>query len=217
MKIFFTEADLWTENKPLQTEVKKAISSAYKDVRKLLPDISRKLSYVVQANTWAWQIIPQYGIGAYALNGDMVIIFIDAKVPYGEASLLKNTYETVFHESNHTVRYNRGFGSGNNFLQGCIFEGIATVFERHRTESQPLFGDYNPVEAKQWLEEIKQQGSNINYSEYKFTHPDGRKWIAYKVGTYIVDEALRKSGKTIEEITLLDYDDIERLAEVSTR
>jgi hypothetical protein len=29
-----------------------------------------------------------------------------------------------------------------------------------------------------------------------FKHPDGRLWIGYRAGTYLVDRAMAKSGKT---------------------
>jgi uncharacterized protein YjaZ len=47
-----------------------------------------------------------------------------------------------------------------------------------------------------------------------FKHSDGRKWIGYKVGTWIVDEALKRSKKTIEQLTQLDCAEVRRLARV---
>jgi hypothetical protein len=35
-----------------------------------------------------------------------------------------------------------------------------------------------------------------------FQHPDGRRWIAYKVGTYLVDRAIAASGKSSAELVL---------------
>jgi uncharacterized protein YjaZ len=47
-----------------------------------------------------------------------------------------------------------------------------------------------------------------------FTHTDGRKWIGYKVGTYIIDQAMKNSGKSVIELTQMECVDILKLAKV---
>lgn len=45
-----------------------------------------------------------------------------------------------------------------------------------------------------------------------FRHPDGRRWIAYKVGTYLVDRAVRASGKTPAELVVTSTRELVELA-----
>ena len=47
-----------------------------------------------------------------------------------------------------------------------------------------------------------------SWEEYMFIHPDGRRWIGYKVGTYIVDEAIKRSEKSVIELTQMECTDI---------
>lgn len=41
------------------------------------------------------------------------------------------------------------------------------------------------------------------YGKWMFQHIDGRKWIGYKVRTYIIEKALKASGKNLIELTTL--------------
>ena len=63
---------------------------------------------------------------------------------------------------------------------------------------KPLWGLYDKKVIKDWVEEIRALPDGIVNDEYLYLHSDGRKWIGYKVGTYIVDEAMKKSGKTLK-------------------
>jgi uncharacterized protein YjaZ len=38
--------------------------------------------------------------------------------------------------------------------------------------------------------------------------------MGYKVGTWLIDEALKKSGKTVNELTIMPNEDIIKLSEV---
>jgi hypothetical protein len=43
-------------------------------------------------------------------------------------------------------------------------------------------------------------------------HPDGRRRIGYKVGTYWVDQAMAKSGRSIADLTNMSTADVLALA-----
>lgn len=63
-----------------------------------------------------------------------------------------------------------------------------------------------------WLQEIGAAKDDWSKRDALFfDHPGGRRWIAYKTGTWIIDRALRNSDKTIIELTTLPADDIMKL------
>jgi len=101
-----------------------------------------------------------------------------------------------------------------DFLDSCIMEGLATVFERDYAKVDPLWGRYDPAETADWLTEIQAADNALDFYEYMFKHPDGRRWIGYKVGCYIVDAAKQNSKKSVLELTRLECSEILGLAEI---
>lgn len=65
---------------------------------------------------------------------------------------------------------------------------------------------------RQWLIDLR-TAKDPNNPKWYGDHPDGRKNIAYKVGAWIVDRAIEKSGKSIIELTRMNYKDIIALAD----
>ena len=45
------------------------------------------------------------------------------------------------------------------------------------------------------------------------THPDGTRWIGYRAGTYLVDRAMRASGKSAADLVAMPTEDLLRLAQ----
>ena len=214
MKIFFAESVFWDDRQELQSRYEEMVKASYQEAGQLLPDISERVSFIVQAVPWAGELIPETGEGAWTYNGELIGLFIDPTLPYGKEKLLENACGAVFHELNHSARFMLGLRDDTDFLSSCIFEGLATVFARERANFEAPWSKYEIGDAKKWLEEIENKGDAIDWSDYKFTHPDGRKWIGYKVGTYIVDQALTCSKKSIEELTKLESSEIKKLAEL---
>jgi uncharacterized protein YjaZ len=212
MKVLFTDSDFWTKDRQnLKEQIQGTITSSYKDVREVLPYISSNVNVVVQVNHW--ESIPKVGGGGHTRNSELVLIFLDPDLPLGEEGLLDYTKSTTWHELNHAARFNAvEWSTDSSFINYCIIEGLATVFERDYTGYNPPWGEYKESETKDWVKEIKGLGNNYVWSQYMFLHPDGRKWIGYKTGTYIVDQALKNSKKTISELTKLEYKEILKLA-----
>lgn len=52
------------------------------------------------------------------------------------------------------------------------------------------------------------------YWQWMFQHPDGRRWIGYRAGTYIADKAIRASGCSAAELAETPTDEFLRLAGV---
>jgi uncharacterized protein YjaZ len=208
MKVLYAESDFWGQHKSFIQKYEAEVEKAYELCRKLLSNLSDSITFVVQASDT--ESIPELGLGAWAKNAELIILAIDPGIPYGEKETLTRVRGLVFHELNHTVRLKAGLWQ-KSFIDNCVFEGLGTAFERDFAKSAPLWGIYKKNEAKEWLEEVSSVAANDHY-DYMYRHADGRRWIGYKVGTYIVDQAKEISGKSIPELTTLDYVEIKQLA-----
>ncbi len=213
MKIHFADSKYGTA---LPTGFKqrygREIKKAYKQVAKLLPFGSPHINFFVQPRTYV--LIEETGDNARTLNSEFIELAFDpTRDKKGLEVILAGVRHAVFHEMHHAARYNIPL-MHKTFLDNCILEGLATVFTRDYAQEDAGWAKY-PDDVQEWLQEIIDKNDMFYWQEYMFMHPDGRRWIGYKVGTYIIDEALKKSGKTVIELTQLECGEIMKLAELS--
>lgn len=210
MKVVFTaSADSAPAIKALQPKIKRTIITAHKDATKLLSNVEPDVTYIVQEA--AWMAPPEVGVGGSTYTSKLILLSFDNDSPHNDQKLLKLLREAVFHEVNHAARYQVPFWH-NTVLDAAIMEGLATVFERDKADSTPPWGKYKVAEVRKWLKEIRSLKGHDRWHDYFYKNPDGRRWIGYKTGTWIVDQAMHTSGKTIEELTMMDAKDILKLA-----
>lgn len=214
MKIIYAESDFWDKNKDFTEKYENTIVKTYKKAKKLISFIPEEVTFVCQTNNW--ECIKETGDGGFTRSSRLLLLSMDPSMPYDEKVFLKNVESTVLHELNHSARYEQGIMHGK-FLDNCIMEGLATVFEREYSErGKPLWADYDSSVIKSWFKEIVSvTKKSFSWRDYMYRHPDGRRWMGYKVGTWIVDEAIINSGKNIEELTLCTNEEILDLAKLS--
>jgi len=127
--------------------------------------------------------------------------------------------ETVFedgsascfaHEAHHAARYVAA-GSAvfdDRVISAAVFEGLATAFEEEITGNVPPWGLYDDVEADWWVEELRQLAPGTNSRPWRFLHPDGRRWIAYRAGKRIIDRAKQATGSTAADLVAASTDEV---------
>lgn len=126
----------------------------------------------------------------------------------------------IFHEGYHI---GQGFYNSNpcSAIEAAIYEGCATVFERTYTDSTPKWGDYSMHDDETlhtWLEEIKTitadqyfEPTGDTWRKWAFYDPETKEsWKIYKVGTWIVENALRKEELDIIDLNTMSADEILR-------
>lgn len=187
------------------------VRRAYRDVSKLLSFGSRHINFFVQPREF--NLIPETQDNAHTHNSEFIELAFNPRADAkGLRVILDGVRASVFHEMNHAARFNIPIFHPR-FIDHCIMEGLATVFERDYGGSEPPYGRY-PENVVDWLQEIVEKQDAISWEAYSFDHPDGRRWVAYKVGTYLIDEAMKNSGKTVVELTQMECADILKLANV---
>jgi uncharacterized protein YjaZ len=212
MKIHFAESKYDRKLSPEYVKLyKKEIEKAYKEVTKLLPFGSRRINFFVQPRTF--YLIEPTGDNARTMNKEFIELAFD---PTRDKKALKvildGVKHSVYHEMSHAARFNISIWH-KTFLDNCVLEGLATVFTRDYANEDARWAKY-PKNVKDWLQEIIDKNDMFYWEEYMFSHPDGRKEIGYKVGTYIIDEAIKNSGKSVIELTKMECKDILKLAKI---
>lgn len=212
MKIIALESSEWEEagdHGVSRDEITTVLTAVGEEVGKIL-ELPEHLNITVRPNSHSYHLIPQTGDGARTVDTELVEYVFDPKLPYGKEALLRTLRESIFHELNHVYRWMESEYDGH-ILNSAVFEGSATVFETDYAGASPLWGKYDGEPMDDWLKELATKSSR-DYSDYFFDHPDGRKWIGYKVGTWLVREAMKNSGKGVVDLTRTPWREMVELA-----
>lgn len=210
MKIHVADSQYWKMlGEAFQKQYVAEIERAYKEANRLLPFGSTHLNFFVQPSPFGF--IKETGNGGFTFNSGLIQLRFDPECRIGKQKILENVRAVVFHEMNHAARWHKLIWHTTP-VDMCIFEGLATVFERDYANWRPLWSKYKKDDAKKWLKEVKALPDGLLSDEYRFKHSDGRRWISYKVGTYLIDEAMANSSKTVIELTQMECADILGLA-----
>lgn len=144
-----------------------------------------------------------------------IVAIISEEYPGGVLQAARDGMKSViFHEFHHLTR---GWSiHQNDYAPGIdnavINEGLAVVFAEEYVGIRHEVNAYTE-EAHQWAEEILQLPKNANYSHWMSGHhPDGRTFIGYRTGNYVIRKAMEVSGKDVMELSELSPAEIYALA-----
>jgi hypothetical protein len=182
------------------------------EVKKLLPMLPPRLQ--IRARTGR-DVNDQTGQTAVVIPPDIVYWTVDHNRPGGvEAIARKQLRATLFHEFHHLARATAV--ATTTLLDHAVTEGMATAFERDFGGQPTPWGDY-PESVEQWVAELQALPPDEPREPWLFRHPDGRRWIGFKVGVYLVDRAARSSGRSPAELTTLPTSQVIAMADSDRR
>lgn len=184
--------------------------AAYAEVLTWLPQLRMDITLTVQCGR---SVIPETGeVGASVAAGHVVWV-VDPERAGGVQGIAEARLRaTLFHELHHQVRgWVMTTGPIASFVQCAVAEGLATAFERDAAGASPPWGQY-PPDVMDWVEQLRALPPYPSYGEWMFKHPDGRRWIGYRAGTFIADEAKRRAGRTPEDLVTTPAPEILALA-----
>lgn len=189
--------------------IQRVADQAARDVRPLLPGLPADLRITVQAGD---RVIPETGeTGSIGLPG-AVYWTADPGHEGGVMAVVNAQLRaTLLHEWYHLVRESRF--SPQTLSERAVNEGLATAFEREFGGAPTPWGAY-PAEVGDWTTELLAVDPPVPSREWMYGHPDGRRWIGYKVGTYIADRAVRESGLSLAQLAREPTERIIALARV---
>lgn len=214
MDVVFQEDSLkFTESQKIF--ISKVISKSEEEVRKLLPNLPDSIKVIVENVDWNLDIVSGVTGRTETNNPPLVLVQISNNYKGGVIdSVYQGIKSTIFHELHHL---SRGWAiQDNKFSYGIpnamVNEGLAVVFTEVYT------GNINEVnaftdEADNWVKEILALPLDASYSDWVMgEHPDGRTYIGYRTGNFLIRRAMNNSGKSILELSELMPNEIIKLA-----
>lgn len=190
------------EEKRVVTEV---IETSARDIRRLLPSLPGIIDFTVEIIDRNIDIVG--GVTgwsqAHSPEGEIRIQLSNAYPGGVTGAARAGLASAVYHEMHHLAR---GWTlTGNRYGPGiataAVNEGLAVVFaEIYTGVSQE--GNSYPPEADSWVREILTLPKDADYMKWvSGVHPDGRTFIGYRAGNYLIRKALSSSEKTILELS----------------
>jgi uncharacterized protein YjaZ len=107
------------------------------------------------------------------------------------------------HEAFHAARFRQlaAEAGGGSWINVAIGEGLATAFARDVAGADEPWSRYDPAAIEGWAEELfVQPFDNTAFVDYRVRHADGREWIAYRVGTWLIDSLTARTGGTAADL-----------------
>ena len=212
--IVFPEDSLkFTE--PQKIFIREVISNSEEEVRNLLPNLPDSIKVIVENVDWNLDIVN--GVTGRTETNHPPLVLIQISNNY-QGGVIDSVYQgiksTIFHEFHHLSRgwaiQDNKFGPG--ISNAMVNEGLAVAFTEIYTGNIIDVNSYTE-EADNWVNEILSLPLDASYAEWVMgEHPDGRTYIGYRTGNFLVRRAMNNSGKSILELSNLMPNEIIKLA-----
>jgi hypothetical protein len=171
------------------------------EVRRLLPDLPPSIVVRVSSSK---NVIPETGENGSNFQPNTIDWQVDASRGEGVVAIArKQLRPTLFHELHHLVR--SAAITGWRLRDHVVREGLGTAFERDFGGVSPPWGQY-PADVSLWVKEVLALPDDAPRDKWLFRHPDGRRWVGLRVGTYLADCAMKSSGKTSADLVRVPTD-----------
>lgn len=207
LTIRFLRSESYTFTRADRRAIEDGSRSAIAEVRRLLPGVPEHIEFTVRPGT---DVSPETGQGGDAMPPNGVMLRVDPSRPGGIDAIVKAWLRPlIFHELHHLVRYTSE--PPDSLVDHAVTEGMATAFERDFAGAKPLWGQY-PEDVAEWATALLALPADAARTEWLFRHPDGRRWIGYKAGTYWVDKAKAKTGRSAADLVGVPSQEILSLA-----
>jgi hypothetical protein len=195
--------------------IREVISNSEEEVRDLLPKLPDSIKVIVEAVDWDLDIVS--GVTGRTETNSPPLVLVQISHNY-KGGVIDSVYQgiksTIFHELHHL---SRGWAiQDNKYSYGIpnamVNEGLAVAFTEIYTGNINEVNAYTD-EADNWVKEILALPLDASYSDWVMgEHPDGRTYIGYRTGNFLVRKSMTKSRKTILELSELMPNEIIKLA-----
>jgi uncharacterized protein YjaZ len=194
-QVKFLRSETYTFASSERLLIEQITRATIKEVRALLPGLPESIQLTVRPGT---AVIPETGEVADAMPPDAIMWTVDPGQHGGVSAITRQWLRAMlFHELHHLARYPAGHPQ--SIVDRAVFEGMATAFERDFAAVRPPWGAY-PENVEAWANELLALPPDAPAQDWMFRHPDGRRWIGYRVGTHWVDQASNKSGRSSRDL-----------------
>jgi hypothetical protein len=207
------ESEDWIKCSINKSDIFEWIDRFAKEAFEILIDVSNNLNIIVKPSLP--HVSSTKGVGGSTYDHELLDITFDVTLPLGVKKFRRYLRETVFHEMNHVmfIRYNP---RQKRQLYWAVLEGLGTVFDRdyangeHFTQGGENYTSKTATESemRNWLK------LNLKASTRSPDIPIDWVGMTYQVGVWLVDRAIKNSGKNVIVLSHLSCDEILKLAEI---
>jgi hypothetical protein len=185
------------------------------DVRSHLPTLEDDLYLLVNQTS---VVIPETGDGGFTIGPHCIRWDVDPSRGLAVVAT-QHLRRTLFHECHHAVRLQQRPEEVSvlDWQTVAVFEGLASVLEREAGGATLAHQQYDEAVIEDWAEELFRQPVDATWPQWKFEHLDGRRNIAYRVGTWIADRATRNNGRTAADLVWHAPREVISLADIRPR
>ncbi len=190
------------------------IIQSEKEIRALLPKLTENIRLIVTIIDRNIDEVGGVTGRAETHTPGEVLVEISNVFPGGIKEAAKTSLaSTLFHEIHHIYR---GWGiRDNKFGPGVpnamVNEGLAVAFSEIYTGDITDANSYTD-DADNWVKEILLLPLDASYTQWVMgEHPDGRTYIGYRTGNYLIHKTMEKSKMNILELSELSPDEILKL------
>jgi len=186
-------------------QIQSIADNAAAEVERLLPSLPAQLILKVRAGK---QIIPETGEAGELAPPHTVYWTVD---PNRDVRTIVRTQlrPTLFYEWHQLVRAQTVDSS--SLMDLVVGAGLATAFERDFAGAAVPWGQY-PDNVSAWANELIALPAASPAAQWLYRHSDGRRWVGMKTGTYLVDRAIKSSGRSSAQLVAASTEEVLRLA-----
>ena len=195
--------------------IESIIVQSEKKIRSLLPTLTKNIRLIVTIIDRNIDEVGGVTGRAETHTPGEVLIELSNVFPGGIKEAAKTALaSTLFHEIHHIYRgwaiRDNNFGPG--ISNAMVNEGLAVAFSEIYTGNITDGNSYTD-DADNWVKEILLLPLDASYSQWVMgEHPDGRTYIGYRAGNYLIHKSMEKSKMNILELSGLSPDEILKLA-----
>lgn len=209
--LFVRTFNNWRFSQSTRRAVRAVCDSVDHEIRALLPSLPAQIEVIVKVGT---HVLPATGDHGFAATPHRVVWTADGSLPGGVVGIAEHQLRpTLFHELHHLARgwVKSNYRIGVRLIDAAVSEGLATAFERDFGGRTAPWASY-PPDTSAWVEELMGLPAGASYKNWMFHHPDGRRWIGYRAGTFVADRAMAASGRSSADLAMASTSEVLRLA-----
>jgi hypothetical protein len=171
--------------------------AAAREARTRLPQLPQALVLRVQPGT-SVEVDEGSGDTTATLDSNTIMWTVDPTHRGGVFGVaVRELRVSLFHAWHHMVR--DASVAQRNMLDRAVREGLALAFERDCAHTLNPRSRYT-AEAALWVDELRGAPDDLTIDEWTEQYADGRRFVVARAGAYLVDRALKASGKSASQL-----------------
>lgn len=191
-----------------QRLIESIAGEAVQDARRVLPTLPRGV--ILRVNPGR-RVIDEIGSSSSYSLPNVVHWMVDPTRTGGPAGIARQHLRAaLFHQFYRITR--EAHLRPSTLMDHVVSSGLAVAFERDFGGREYPWAEY-PPDVADWAKELRSLPPDANRNQWLFRHPDGRRWVGMRAGTYLVDRAMAASRKSAADLVLVPTEEILRLAE----